>query len=642
MAERDKTVRAEEAGHEFHGNQYVSFAVRREKGDGGYVAEINGTHPRYGLNRSFRDADDKDWSNYNSRKGRGYWVEQHNVGPGLYEVKEAGSVDHRMVFKKDDGSVGWKSIDRDRAHSIAKHMSSGLSFEEARQKSKEPRVPLVSTPQETVAARSTSNMKTSTDKDIEHADALTKAADERGTKTAHAAASAAHAEVGNSLQAAAKRAKDEGDKDEEERCGKLADAHLGAAAWHDQMKDKVQAAIQKAMYASEEVVQAGDYPDHPFHGNQYVGAKEDGEHNEASAKAHEASKNAKMASEHRGASKAHMHAARLQEAEGNDAAADYHRAMAAFHQKAASKGGTMKAFGQYDASDIVRAEDATDSQVGTLSGTKVVLASNPEGINQYTKGGLAGGKAEEARKYASEAKGESVKGHTEFAKRAALKASEAAEASTNGSMLTSKADDYRHAAEAHGHAAAAHRDAGAGTDVHTKNMHEAKAKYHEEMAEHLGDLALTERRKNVGASGGRGGGTVRAEDASDAQVGTLSGTKLLDEDVQFGHMARAASREKKNPASWVGDEDVWEKAKAATEKSGKYGTEDDPEEAYWPVCVHIYRQMGGTIKSRAAGGLDVVWASEAYASKRPCIATLIAAVTEAIAGDARFGMVRQA
>lgn len=49
---------------------------------------------------------------------------------------------------------------------------------------------------------------------------------------------------------------------------------------------------------------------------------------------------------------------------------------------------------------------------------------------------------------------------------------------------------------------------------------------------------------------------------------------------------------KDNPASWVGDEDIWEKAKAAVEPDwDKY---DEP----YAVVASVYQKMGGTIKSK--------------------------------------------
>ena len=86
----------------------------------------------------------------------------------------------------------------------------------------------------------------------------------------------------------------------------------------------------------------GDYPGHPFHGNQFVGAEEaaksesgSGAHHMASKKAHEASKAAKTTVEHRKAAHLHMKAAKLHEEEGNDETARYHEEMAKDHLHAA-------------------------------------------------------------------------------------------------------------------------------------------------------------------------------------------------------------------------------------------------------------------------------------------------------------------
>ena len=86
-------------------------------------------------------------------------------------------------------------------------------------------------------------------------------------------------------------------------------------------------------------LQKGDFPGHPFRGNQHVGGSgEGGAHNKASSKSHAASKKAgKGASKeaHEKAAKAHERAASLHEKAGNDKAADYHRAMANYHDKSA-------------------------------------------------------------------------------------------------------------------------------------------------------------------------------------------------------------------------------------------------------------------------------------------------------------------
>jgi len=152
-----------------------------------------------------------------------------------------------------------------------------------------------------------------------------------------------------------------------------------------------------AVYGDGDVVNAGDYPGHPFHGNQYAEGKAGSEESEQSHKAHIASQIAKTASEHRAAAKEHLKAAKLQEEAGNETTADYHRAMAGFHQKAASKGGTMKACGDYNmfapvmATKVVRyvkphrvwnageEQEVSAAQADELiSGGVAVLASSPK------------------------------------------------------------------------------------------------------------------------------------------------------------------------------------------------------------------------------------------------------------------------
>jgi len=92
-----------------------------------------------------------------------------------------------------------------------------------------------------------------------------------------------------------------------------------------------------------EAVANGDYPGHPFHGNQYVGGEEGGAHNEASHKAHESSKGAKGREGHTHAAKMHERAARAHDkaakARGDDSSdtADMHRAMAKYHAGRAAR-----------------------------------------------------------------------------------------------------------------------------------------------------------------------------------------------------------------------------------------------------------------------------------------------------------------
>lgn len=81
----------------------------------------------------------------------------------------------------------------------------------------------------------------------------------------------------------------------------------------------------------------GDYPGHPFHGNQWgaAGGNSSPESGAASKKAYMSSKGAKDKGSHAAAAKAHMRAAKLHDKDDNDHVGDYHRAMAKFHSKRA-------------------------------------------------------------------------------------------------------------------------------------------------------------------------------------------------------------------------------------------------------------------------------------------------------------------
>ena len=87
----------------------------------------------------------------------------------------------------------------------------------------------------------------------------------------------------------------------------------------------------------------GDYPGHPFHGNQYAGSGEASDASKSSKTANEksvATKGMKKGDAghkeaHTAAKAAHESAAAKHRAAGNDAAADYHSAMAGYHGKQA-------------------------------------------------------------------------------------------------------------------------------------------------------------------------------------------------------------------------------------------------------------------------------------------------------------------
>lgn len=94
----------------------------------------------------------------------------------------------------------------------------------------------------------------------------------------------------------------------------------------------------KGIDSMRAAIEAGDFPGHPFRGNQFAqGSGGGGEHNKASHEANEKSKAADSKSSHKSAKAAHERAAKLQEKEGHEDVAAYHEAMAKYHAKAADK-----------------------------------------------------------------------------------------------------------------------------------------------------------------------------------------------------------------------------------------------------------------------------------------------------------------
>lgn len=101
--------------------------------------------------------------------------------------------------------------------------------------------------------------------------------------------------------------------------------------------------------------------------------------------------------------------------------------------------------------------------------------------------------------------------------------------------------------------------------------------------------------KNTGRYKPLGAGTGRGEVHEAAQSGALT---VTDDDLRLGaDAARELAEAGHNPASWVEDEDLWEKAKEAARKSGKY---DEGSEQFWAVVTSIYKKMGGGVKSEDA------------------------------------------
>lgn len=81
----------------------------------------------------------------------------------------------------------------------------------------------------------------------------------------------------------------------------------------------------------------GDFPGHPFRGNQYAGGSEEGPEHAASKGAHYASGAAKDKVGHTVAAKSHESAAKLHEQAGRTDAAEMHRAMAKYHTGRAAR-----------------------------------------------------------------------------------------------------------------------------------------------------------------------------------------------------------------------------------------------------------------------------------------------------------------
>jgi len=93
--------------------------------------------------------------------------------------------------------------------------------------------------------------------------------------------------------------------------------------------------------------------------------------------------------------------------------------------------------------------------------------------------------------------------------------------------------------------------------------------------------------KNTGRWKPVGSGSGKGEPHEAAQRGSMI---LTDRDRELGSSANLEYEATgQNPASWVQDEDKWERAKAAADKGG-YGGEE-----YWAVVSHIYQKMGGGV-----------------------------------------------
>ena len=112
----------------------------------------------------------------------------------------------------------------------------------------------------------------------------------------------------------------------------------------------------------------------------------------------------------------------------------------------------------------------------------------------------------------------------------------------------------------------------------------------------LGDLLGVNKGKygnpksqNTGKFKPMNAGTGQGDFFEAAQRGTI---QLSAEDREQGASAKVEAGAGQNPASWVADEAIWERAKAAADKGG-YGDE------HWAVVAHVYKKMGGAVKEPA-------------------------------------------
>ena len=76
-------------------------------------------------------------------------------------------------------------------------------------------------------------------------------------------------------------------------------------------------------------------------------------------------------------------------------------------------------------------------------------------------------------------------------------------------------------------------------------------------------------------------------------VSALAKAKPTPAQVGLGVNAARQAAGGQNPPTWVADEDVWSKAKAAAGK-----TYEEGQDAYWPAVVAIYEKMGGAVKAK--------------------------------------------
>jgi hypothetical protein len=105
----------------------------------------------------------------------------------------------------------------------------------------------------------------------------------------------------------------------------------GRAVPENPTEDQIVSALENAL--ASPVLANGDYPGHPFHGNQYSEASSSTHANNASKKANDATRNTRE----NNSKSTHQAAAAAHEKVGNQDAADVHHAIANYHQSRANR-----------------------------------------------------------------------------------------------------------------------------------------------------------------------------------------------------------------------------------------------------------------------------------------------------------------
>jgi len=129
-------------------------------------------------------------------------------------------------------------------------------------------------------------------------------------------------------------------------------------------------------------IQNGDFPGHPFRGNQYRrgGGKRSGAHHKASIAAHRASVRASKGGGghegHRAAAKAHKQAGAMHAAKGNKRMAEYHKTQAKFHANEVKLRTAAKSYQNADYAPIQNASQG--DALATLEARIAALEASKE------------------------------------------------------------------------------------------------------------------------------------------------------------------------------------------------------------------------------------------------------------------------